>query len=179
MKVLIVNTTLNVGSTGRIAEQIAIKATESGCECYMAHGGRYIGNSKFTSIQVSSRLDNYFHAFKGEYLGLHGLGSTSSTRKFIDIIKTINPDVIHLHNIHGYYLNYKVLFNFLITSHIPVIWTLHDCWAFTGHCTHFENVGCEKWKVGCYNCPLMMAQYKSRLIDRSKKNYSLKKKSIW
>ena len=83
--------------------------------------------------------------------------------------------MIHLHNIHGYYLNYKVLFEYIAESKIPIVWTLHDCWSFTGHCTHFDNAGCNKWKTGCGECPLQMAQYKSRLIDRSRKNYLLKK----
>ena len=174
-RLLQINTTLNCGSTGRIAEQIAIKAKEHGWDCYHAYGGRYVGKSLFQAIQVSPKYDNYLHALLGEYLGRHGLGSTLSTKRFVEIIKGLNPDVIHLHNIHGYYINYKVLFEFLKTAGIPVVWTLHDCWPFTGHCTHFDNVKCEKWKIECGNCPIQMAQYKSRFIDRSKKNYLLKK----
>lgn len=170
-----INATLNSGSTGRIAEQIANKAHELGWDCHHAYGGRYIGKSQFDAIQVSSKFDNYIHAFQGEYLGLHGLGSYFSTKQFIKRVQQINPDIIHLHNIHGYYLNYKVLFEFLATIKTPVVWTLHDCWSFTGHCTHFDNVGCEKWMSECGNCPLLMAQYKSRLVDRSRENYLLKK----
>ena len=174
-KLIEINTTLNSGSTGRIAEQIAAKAQEHGWDCFYAHGGRYIGKSQFPAIQVSSKCDNYVHAFIGEYLGRHGLGSTIATKRFVEKIKEINLDVIHLHNIHGYYLNYKVLFEYIAESKIPIVWTLHDCWSFTGHCTHFDNAGCNKWKTGCGECPLQMAQYKSRLIDRSRKNYLLKK----
>lgn len=170
-----INTTLNSGSTGRIAEQIAIKALEHGWDCFYAHGGRYVGKSRFQAIQVSSLFDNYVHAFCGEYFGAHGLGSTLATKRFVDRIKKINPDIIHLHNIHGYYLNYKVLFEYLAESKTPVVWTLHDCWSFTGHCTHFDNAGCEKWMYECGKCPLLMAQYKSRLVDRSRKNFLLKK----
>lgn len=170
-----INVTLNSGSTGRIAEQIAQKASESGWNCYHAHGGRYIGRSSFPSIQVSTKIDNFIHAFEGEYLGLHGLGSAFSTKRFVKKIHEINPDIIHLHNIHGYFLNYKILFEYLAESKIPVVWTLHDCWSFTGHCTHFDNAGCNKWKTECGECPLQMAQYKSRFIDRSRKNYLLKK----
>lgn len=174
-KLLQINVTLGSGSTGRIAEQIAEKAKAHGWDCFMAHGGRYVGKSDFKAIQVSSRFDNYIHAIEGEFLGLHGLGSYFSTRRFVKKVKEIKPDVVHLHNIHGYYINYKVLFEFLAESQIPLVWTLHDCWSFTGHCTHFENGGCEKWKTECGKCPLMMAQYKSRLIDRSRKNFLLKK----
>lgn len=174
-RLLEINTTLNSGSTGRIAEQIAIKTREHGWDCFYAHGGRYVGKSQFPAIQVSSLLDNYVHAFCGEFLGLHGLGSKRATKRFVERIKEIKPDVIHLHNIHGYYLNYKVLFEYLAESKIPVVWTLHDCWSFTGHCTHFDNAACNKWKTECGECPLQMAQYKSRFIDRSRKNYLLKK----
>ena len=170
-----INATLNSGSTGKIAEQIAITATKHGWNCFLAHGGRYIGKSQFEAIQVSSKMDNYIHAFKGEYMGLHGLGSTFSTKRFVEKIKVLKPDIIHLHNIHGYYLNYKVLFEYLAQAKTPVVWTLHDCWSFTGHCTHFDNAGCEKWKTECGNCFLQMAQYKSRMVDRSKKNFLLKK----
>lgn len=170
-----INVTLNSGSTGRIAEQIAQKASESGWNCYHAHGGRYIGRSSFPSIQVSTKIDNFIHAFEGEYLGLHGLGSAFATKRFVKKIHEINPDIIHLHNIHGYFLNYKILFEYLAEIQTPIVWTLHDCWSFTGHCTHFDNAGCNKWKTECGECPLQMAQYKSRLIDRSRKNYLLKK----
>lgn len=175
MKILYVNTTLNIGSTGRIVEQIANKVKECGGECYIAHGGRYIGKSQFKTIQVSTKLDNYLHAFKGEFLGRHGLGSTASTKRFIEVVKRIQPDIIHLHNIHGYYINYRILFDYLSHTNIPIVWTLHDCWTFTGHCTHFDNVGCGKWKTTCDSCPLLMAQYKSRFFDRSKENFNLKK----
>lgn len=175
MKILYVNTTLNIGSTGRIVEQIANKVIECGGECYIAHGGRYIGKSQAKTIQVSTKLDNYLHAFKGEFLGRHGLGSIASTNRFIEVVKRIQPDIIHLHNIHGYYINYQILFNYLTHANIPIVWTLHDCWAFTGHCTHFDNVGCGKWKTSCESCPLLMAQYKSRFFDRSKENFNLKK----
>ena len=174
-KLLQINATLNLGSTGRIAEQIANAAKKKGWDCFLAHGGRYVGQSNYTSIQVSSKRDNYFHAFYGEFLGKHGLGSTRATKHFVEQVKALKPDIIHLHNIHGYYLNYRVLFEYLAYAKIPIVWTLHDCWAFTGHCTHFEMVSCEKWQTECEQCPLKMAQYKTRLIDRSQKNYQLKK----
>ena len=171
-----INTTLNYGSTGRIAENISILAEKNGFDCYIAHGGRYINKSSIKSIRVSSKIDNYIHAFVGEFLRLHGLGSFISTCNFIRKIKRIQPDIIHLHNIHGYYINYPLLFKFLAKYDRPVVWTLHDCWTLTGHCTHFENYGCEKWKTECYDCPLLMAQYKSRVFDFSRYNYRLKKK---
>ena len=170
-----INTTLNTGSTGRIAEQISLMAEEKGWNCYVAHGARYVNSSQIKSIQIGTKLGNIIHAIMGEFLGMHGFGSTFATFLFIRKIKKIKPDVIHLHNLHGYYLNIAVLFKYLAKANIPVVWTLHDCWSFTGHCTHFESQGCYKWKTECGNCPLLMLQYKSRLIDRSKRNFRIKK----
>lgn len=171
-----INTTLNSGSTGRIAEQISLMAEDRGWNCYIAHGARYVNSSQIKSIQIGSKLGNIFHAVMGEFLGMHGFGSTLATYRFIQKIKKIKPDIIHLHNLHGYYLNISVLFRYLAKANIPVVWTLHDCWSFTGHCTHFESHGCYKWKTECGDCPLQMLQYKSRLIDRSKRNFRIKKK---
>lgn len=172
-----INSTLNCGSTGRISEQIAATASNHGWTCYMAHGGRYLGATKYNAIPVSSRFDNYIHAFQGEYLGRHGLGSYCATKRFVNYLKNLKPDIIHMHNIHGYYLNYEVLFEYLSLTGIPVVWTLHDCWSFTGHCTHFDNIGCEKWKSGCGDCKQLMTQYKSRIFDRTCVNFLLKKRS--
>ena len=174
--ILQINSTLNLGSTGRIAEQISLMAEVQGWNCYIAHGARYVNASKIHSIQIGTKWGNILHAIMGEYFGLHGFGSTLATYMFIRKVKKINPDVIHLHNLHGYYINIAILFRYLAKANIPVIWTLHDCWSFTGHCTHFESQGCYKWKTECGDCPLQMLQYKSRLIDRSKRNFRIKKK---
>lgn len=170
-----INTTLNSGSTGRIAEQIALLAESKGWTCYIAHGARYVNPSQVKSFQIGTKVGNIIHAIMGEYLGMHGFGSTLATYWLTHRIKRIRPDVIHLHNLHGYYLNIAVLFRYLAKANIPIVWTLHDCWSFTGHCTHFENKGCYKWKTECNHCPQLMAQYKSRLVDRSRKNYRIKK----
>lgn len=172
-----INSTCNYGSTGHIAEQIAERASKQGWESIIAHGGRYIMPSNFETIQISSSLDNKFHALKSIAMGMHGLGSTVSTQRFVDRIKQIKPDVIHLHNIHGYYINYSILFDFLSVANIPVIWTLHDCWAMTGQCTHYVSIGCERWKTGCYDCQLLKYGYKT-LVDRSKTNWKEKQKSF-
>lgn len=175
-RLLQINATCNWGSTGRIADSIAAIASKQGWDCYLAHGGRYINPTNQKSIRVSSRIDNYFHAFKGVFGGRNGLGSFYSTRSFIKRIEELEPSIIHLHNIHGYYINYTLLFDFLNSSNIPVVWTLHDCWALTGHCTHFDAIGCMKWKTGCFECPLLHQQYKSLIWDKSFDNYKLKKK---
>ena len=170
-----INTTLNRGSTGRIAEQISSLAQSHGWDCYIAHGARYVNKSAHKSYQIGTKLGNIIHAVMGEYLGLHGFGSTIATFLFLIKVRKIKPNIIHLHNVHGYYLNIRMLFSFLAKTNIPIVLTLHDCWTFTGHCTHFESKGCYKWKEACGKCPQLMAQYKSRIIDRTSKNLSIKK----
>ena len=169
-----INATCNFGSTGRIAEEIAQRASSQGWRCVIAHGGRYVRSSRFETIQVSSKLDNELHSLKSFAFGMHGLGSTVATQHFINKIELLKPDVIHLHNIHGYYINYRVLFEYLAKKDIPVVWTLHDCWTMTGQCTHFVSTNCNYWKTGCHNCKALGYAYKT-LIDRSSKNWQSKK----
>ena len=104
------------------------------------------------------------------------MASRHATQRLVEHIKELAPTVIHLHNIHGYYLNYKVLFEYLNSTVIPIVWTLHDCWTFTGHCAYFDSVNCERWKTWCYNCPLKKDYPRSFFLDRSQRNYELKKK---
>lgn len=170
-----INSALNRGSTGRIAEQIGMLAKEQGWNVYIAHGARYMGKSALQTIQVTTEKEEKLHALKSMAFDAHGLGSKKATEKLVERIKEINPDIIHLHNIHGYYLNYKVLFEYLATIDTPVVWTLHDCWTMTGHCAHFDAIGCDKWKTGCYNCPLKREYPKSILLDHSARNYAIKK----
>ena len=175
MKLLQINAALNRGSTGRIAEQIASLARGRGWDTYMIHGARYVNRSDMQTLQTVTSLGEKVHAVKSMLFDAHGLGSTLATKRIVREIEGINPDIIHLHNIHGYYLNYKVLFEYLRTVDIPVVWTLHDCWTMTGHCAHFDVIGCERWKTECYKCPLKRDYPKSLLLERSKRNYNLKK----
>lgn len=175
-KLLQIDSCLGILSTGKITESIGKLASEGGWDCYIAHGARYVGKSEMHSIQVSSKLGEYFHYAKSLLFDAHGLGSVSETKRLIKKIKAINPDIIQLHCIHGYYLNYAVLFEYLATTKTPVIWTFHDCWSMTGHCSYFDAVGCERWKTECYNCPLKGEYPSSYLLDASRRNFKLKKK---
>lgn len=172
-KLLQINSTANWGSTGRIAEQIGMLAMQQGWESYIAYG-RSANTSQSELIKVGSKLSTYWHVLVSRLFDNHGLASRCATRKLIKQIKDIQPDIIHLHNIHGYYLNYKILFNYLNKTNIPIVWTLHDCWAFTGHCSHFINQGCYKWKTECNKCQYNSV-YPSALTDSSKRNFKLKK----
>ncbi len=169
-KLLQINSNANIGSTGCIAEQIGESAIQHGWNSYIAYG-REVRHSKSNLIKIGRKIDWLFHAFMTRLTDRHGLFSTRATRKLVKQIEEIRPDVIHLHNIHGYYLNYKVLFEYLNKSNIPVVWTLHDCWSMTGHCPHFEFTKCDRWKTVCHACPAKEGYPASYFFDRSQKNY--------
>jgi putative colanic acid biosynthesis glycosyltransferase len=173
-KILQINSVVNYGSTGRIVEEIGLTLKEAGWENYIAYG-RGEGTSASTLIRIGNDKDVKLHGLQTRLLDRHGLGSRKATSDFIIQIEKIKPDIIHLHNIHGYYINIEVLFHFLRKKNIPVVWTFHDCWPITGHCTHFMFVKCNKWKTSCYNCPQKTRYPASYFNDRSKKNYKLKK----
>lgn len=164
----------NTGSTGTIAEAIGEIAISRGWESYIAHG-RFSRPSKSKTIKIGSSFSIFLHGLLTRVLDKHGLGSRLATNNLIKEIETIKPDIIHLHHLHGYYINIVVLFNFLEKANIPVVWTFHDCWSITGHCTHFDFVGCDKWKTECNSCPQTNEYPASLFIDRSKKNFNLKK----
>lgn len=175
MKILQINSVCGVGSTGRIATDLYKVLEEQGHECKIAYG-RGTAPEGIESIKIGSNLDNYMHVFKTRVFDKHGFGSINATKKFIEEVKKYDPDIIHLHNIHGYYINIEILFNYLKEANKPVIWTLHDCWAFTGHCAYFDYIGCEKWKYRCDNCPQKKSYPTSNIVDNSELNYQNKKK---
>ena len=164
------------GSTGRIMFQIADTVKSMGGTAYTSASFTKSRGEHFTRMhyKIGGAIGKTAHIMLAKCTGRHGCYSHFATHRLIQKIKQVNPDVIHLHNIHGWYLNWKMLFDFLKTAGIPVIWTLHDCWAFTGHCPHFVAVECEKWKTGCHDCPLYRS-YPGCFLDDSKKQYALKK----
>lgn len=173
-KLLQINSTANWGSTGKIAEQIGALAISHGWDSYIAYG-RYANPSRSKTIKVGSKISQFLHLITSRIFDNHGLASRIATKALVKQIKKLSPDIIHLHNIHGYYLNYKILFEYLNTTQIPVVWTLHDCWPFTGHCAHFVEADCTKWLTQCEKCPLI-GQYPKAFTDNSKQNFQLKKK---
>jgi len=172
-KILSINST-NRGSTGRIMTQITKQAREAGYDAYMAYGR---GDEPFDekSIKIGRKVDIYWHGLVTRVTGKHGFSSKKATKSFLEKVDEIEPDLIHLHNIHGYYLNIELLFRYIKEKRIPVIWTLHDCWPFTGHCAHFDYVGCNKWKTGCYKCPQLDTYPRSLFVDHSEQSYRKKK----
>ncbi|MGB9796072.1 glycosyltransferase [Fervidobacterium gondwanense] len=174
MKVLQINSVCGVGSTGRIVWQIHEALKDAGHESYLAYGREKSPNCT-DAVRIGNKLDVYYHVFLTRFFDLHGFGSKNATRKFIKWFEHTNPDIVHLHNIHGYYINIEVLSSFLKDFHKPIVWTLHDCWPITGHCAYFTFAQCEKWKTGCYRCPEKRRYPKSILLDNSAYNYKKKK----
>lgn len=172
--ILQINSVVNSGSTGRIAEEIGQTAIAAGWMSFIAYG-RNDRPSQSELIKIGNDWDIKIHGIQTRLFDRHGLGSRSATKELIGKIKEISPDIIHLHNIHGYYINIEILFKYLRKTNIPVVWTFHDCWPITGHCAHFTFVGCEKWKTQCSNCPQKNNYPSSWLVDRSEKNFHLKK----
>lgn len=175
MKILQINTTVNTGSTGKITEAIGIRLQEAGHKSYIAYG-RNERPSRNELIKIGTDKDIYQHGLKTLITDRHGFGSRNATLELIEKINKIQPDIIGIHNLHGYYINIEVLFSYIKTANIPVLWTLFDCWAFTGHCTYYDNVACRKWETGCHSCPKTKAYPSSYVLDNSKRNYDDKKK---
>ena len=170
-----INVSANWGSHGKIAEEIGQLVLAQGWDSNIAYG-RIANPSKSKLIHIGSMWDERWHGVQSMLFDNHGLSSKKATKKLIESIIKVQPDLIHLHNIHGYYLNYPILFDFLKAYNKPVVWTLHDCWCFTGHCTHFEYDGCFKWQTGCYDCKFKHVYPSSLFLERSKRNYEIKKK---
>lgn len=175
MKIYQINVVCGSGSTGRITVDLSKAIKYAGGQCRIAYG-RGTAPSDINAFKISGKIDLYGHVIMTRITDRQGLYSKKATKRLIKDIRKYNPDIIHLHNIHGYYLNYEMLFEFLDQYNKSVVWTLHDCWAFTGHCAHFDYVGCDKWKEGCEDCPQIRNYPASYCVDNSRKNYMLKKK---
>jgi len=175
MKVLQINVAVNKGSTGKIVEQIGEVLINKGSKSYIAYSRTGLP-SKSKTIKIGNRYDVYNHVLQSRLFDNHGFVSKNSTIDLVKKIDIIGPDIIHLHNIHGYYIHIKELFNYLNKKNIPIVWTFHDCWPFTGHCSYFDRVDCEKWKTVCFSCPMKKYYPKSWFIDNSRNNFENKKK---
>lgn len=179
MRVLLINVVCGIRSTGRICTDIAELLESNGHECKIAYGRENVPEQyQKYAVRIGTNFGVKLHALFSRLFDNAGFCSKHATRKLIKWIKEYDPDVINLHNIHGYYLNVKLLFKYLKKSGKPVVWTLHDCWAFTGHCSHYTSAKCDKWLTGCYNCSQKKTYPASLVVDNSENNY-LKKKSIF
>ena len=174
MKVLLINSVCGRQSTGRIVSDIKKILKENGHDSRIAYGEKF-SIAEPDDYHIGNEIIRYLHAGYARCFDSVGLGSYYATKKLVNWIREYDPDIIHLHNIHGYYINIRVMFEYLKESNKKVVWTFHDCWPFTGHCAYFDYVGCEKWKTKCEKCT-QRSEYPSRLlIDRAKRNFELKK----
>lgn len=174
MKILQINSVYKNGSTGRIVFELEQKIMERGYSslvCY-GRGTKYISDDVY---RIGNDFDNKTHGIITRVFDKHGFASRKATLTLIQHIKSFNPDIVHLHNLHGYYINLQVLFEFLKELNKPVVWTLHDCWAITGHCAYFDLVDCDKWISQCKECVQKKQYPASILIDGSYMNYKRKK----
>lgn len=175
--------TLNMvqyGSTGKIMLQIAAATRRQGNVVRTYTPVRFFRGKKESLPDITdhfawgSRSEAYFHYYAGALLGKNGMFSRKGTKQLIRDLEKFKPDIIHLHNLHSFCINFPMLFGYIKKNNIKVIWTLHDCWTFTGHCPHFVLAKCDKWKTGCHHCPQPRV-YPKMYLDTSKKMYELKK----
>ncbi len=169
---------VNFGSTGNIMLNIASKVKEKGNMSYVAYANSRTNRKKNiqNSILIGSIIERNIHIKLAYFTGLNGCFSKKGTKKFLEVIDNdIKPDIIHLHNLHNCYINLKLLFDYIKNKNLPVVWTLHDCWAFTGQCPHFTMAKCDKWKTICFDCP-QYREYPSSRVDRTREMYIKKKK---
>ena len=180
-KLLQINPVLRVStSTGRIMQEIGELAIANGWKSYIAYSYARDGIKPCKSelVPVGGKIGVLGHWLATRLFDRHGLASERDTKDFIRVIDEIDPDIIHIHNIHGYFLNYKILFDYLARRNKPVVWTVHDCWLYTGHCYYYTFAGCSKWKIHCSRCPQKKKFPASYLFDRSSKNFEDKRKAF-
>lgn len=183
MKVLQINSML-LGSTGNIMLHIAAVSEKYGIDAYIGVSrAEQIMNFDYRQkkdcqiVYIGGFVDFALHHLLGRLTGLNGCYSRKATARFINKIKKIDPDIIHIHNLHNCYINWEMLFQFLKEEDKDIIWTLHDAWAVTGNCVHFDSVKCNKWKTECCECPIMN-QYPKIYKDKTRYLFKLKKEVL-
>lgn len=175
LKVLQINEG-NYGSTGNIMLDISKELEARNVDNYVAYANSRTNNLRIikNSFKIGTIIERNSHILLSYLTGMNGQFSHFGTKLFLEKVKNLNPDIIHLHNLHNSYINLPMLFVYLKKSKAQIVWTLHDCWAFTGQCPHFTMVNCNKWKTGCYECP-QYKKYPASRIDKTKQMYALKK----
>ena len=178
MRVLMINSVCGIRSTGRICTDLALALEKQGHTVKIAYGREAVPEpfSRF-AVRIGTDFGVKVHGAKARLLDASGFGSRFATIRFLDWVRAFDPDVIHLHNVHGYYIHVGLLFDYLRTCGKRIIWTLHDCWSFTGHAAYCEGAECLRWETGCKACP-KLGEYPKSLTDRSGRNW-LKKRRLF
>ena len=179
MRVLIINSVCGIRSTGRICTDIAAKYMADGHAVRIAYGREIVPPEyQPIAVPIGSKTGTYINALKARFLDNEGFNAEKSTKTFLKWAEEYNPDLLWLHNLHGYYINLEMLFSWIKSRpQMEVKWTLHDCWAFTGHCAHFTFVGCDRWKTGCHDCP-QTKEYPAAYTSNCSKNYRKKQENF-
>lgn len=176
MKIVEINTVNGTGSTGKIAVALYRLAKAEGHTPYIAYG-RGRSPADINGYKIGNVFDFAVHVLSNFFLGNSGFASKATTKRFLTWLDSIQPDILHLHNLHGFYLHVGMLFDYIKARNIPVVWTLHDCWPFTGQCAHFDYADCTNWTSACHDCPIYRTDYPYSLFkDNSKNNFTDKKK---
>lgn len=176
LKLVEINAAHNL-STGNIMLQIAQTAREDGMEAYTF--SKKTRTAKKTHIDnhylIGSVFENTLNRYIAFYTDFQDVGSYFGTKKLVKKLKEIDPDVIHIHDIVGWYVNIKVLFKYFKECGKPIVWTFHDCWAFTGRCIYYDYVKCDAWKTGCAKCIQPEGYPTTKIFDHASWNYKRKK----
>lgn len=177
MKLLLINSVCGIRSTGRIVTDIATEYEKKGWTCKVAYGREDVPKKfKGMSYRIGGKLTEVINALSCRLFDNDGFSAVWQTKRFIKWASSFDPDVLWLHNLHGYYLNVDLLFKWIKSRPgMKVKWTLHDCWAFTGHCSHFDYQGCDKWRSTCFHCSQKKEYPKTLFLDNSKINHQKKK----
>lgn len=178
MKYLFINSVCGIGSTGRICTDLAQQLEAEGNEVKIAYGrdDNVPEQYKKYAVKIGTDFDRNMHALQTRIFDAHGFGSKHATKVFLQWAECYNPDVLWLHNIHGYYINVEMLFSWIKSRpNMKVRWTLHDCWAFTGHCSYFTAAKCEQWKIHCANCSQLTRYPKCSFHGNVYNNYDRKR----
>ena len=183
MKILVVNTVYGTGSTGRIAKAVAEEYAKLGDEIRYAYGrADYVPDGlRGEAYRIGTSLGNRFHVFMTRFFDRHGTGVCSrwATKRFLRWAGEYAPDVLWLHNLHGYYINFELLFNWIkARPGMKVYWMLHDCWAFTGHCPHYTSTNCTQYQTECRSCPQRTDYPASFLFSNAMGNFRAKKRAF-
>ena len=181
MRVLLINSVCGIRSTGHICTDLAQQFEKEGHEVKIAYGRVDEVPEQFQkyAVRIGTDMDLKLHALRTRILDEHGFGSKRATKEFLKWAEEYDPDLVWMHNIHGYYINVEMLFAWIKSRpQMQVKWTLHDCWAFTGHCSHFVAVGCEQWKTLCTTCQETHSYPASKLKSNCKNNYERKKNAF-
>lgn len=176
MRIVQINTVYGSGSTGKIVAALYKTAEAEGYGAYVAYGRGKRDYGLQTFYKIGNVIDFTEHILLNFFAGKSGFGSKKVTGRLLDWLDQVKPDILHLHNLHGFYVHVGLLFDYMKRHNIAVVWTLHDCWPFTGQCAYFDYAGCDKWKEACYKCPVYRKDYPYSLFkDNSVENYKTKK----